>query len=508
MLDHRDCSSAGAPPRVAPDRTAERALFARFETRKNAYVYDCYSNQILLLDRATWDLLEVVVAEREGTAPPPTVDLEALARARRSLELGVDAGYLRPCRIQTMRFPHVEGSIADRISGRIHQLTLELTQDCNLRCRYCLQARGRCQAPLRLPARMSMATAHKALGVFLTESRHSRERTVSFYGGEPLLGFDVLQAVVTSQDLHRARPQPSVRLTTNGLLLRGRIAEFLVQHQVHILVSLDGPKSVHDRNRPTAGGKGSFEVILANLRRLRQEHPLYYQSHVSFNCVLTPGATFGPVFEFFRGELFKGNHLEFSMVADLDDTDFFSSEGNYTARQWRELATQYDAAAVRSPGTGRRLLQQRLVHRFLPFALRPRSPLGQQIFPNGCCVPFLRKLYVAANGNIHLCENAAADNALGNVNRGGIDYVGVEQLVSTYCANSVIECRHCWAARLCSACYRDSLHNNAWQPARRAIVCARVRDSTLATLRDYTALLERHPEVVTLFAEARYDAPM
>jgi uncharacterized protein len=150
-------------------------------------------------------------------------------------------------------------------------LALFLTQTCNLRCVYCYGEGGEYGGR----GVMSEATALAAVDWLLASSFDEKTIYVSFFGGEPLLNFPLLQLVVAY-----AKEQATLRgkevkfgMTTNATLLTDEIIAFLVREEISPLVSCDGPPEVHDRQRPFRNGRGSYARVHANVQRLRAAFP-------------------------------------------------------------------------------------------------------------------------------------------------------------------------------------------------------------------------------------------
>jgi uncharacterized protein len=152
----------------------------------------------------------------------------------------------------------------------VTHLTLVLTHDCNLACGYCFAGEKRRQ-------RMSDDVLARSLDMaFVGEAsrpspspdgaRKGDETTIGLFGGEPTLAWDLVERVVTEAE---ARGPVSFTMTTNATLIDDERAAFCAEHGVHVAVSIDGDRAVHDGARPTRGGRGSFDKTLAGLRRLQ-----------------------------------------------------------------------------------------------------------------------------------------------------------------------------------------------------------------------------------------------
>lgn len=154
--------------------------------------------------------------------------------------------------------------------GRIHIMYLILTNECNLRCQYCFLENN----PNYKKERKSMSTqvalmAIDKFGNYLDE-QGIKDGLVLFYGGEPLINYDVLQKVVDySKKFHNPI---EFSLVTNGTLINQERADYLKENNVNIGISVDGIKEIHDSNRPfRVGGVGSYDAA-ENARELLQKN--------------------------------------------------------------------------------------------------------------------------------------------------------------------------------------------------------------------------------------------
>lgn len=156
----------------------------------------------------------------------------------------------------------------------VRSLVLVLTSRCNLRCRYCSQARDGAE-------RMSEATLERSLDLALS-GPGTRPR-IEFYGGEPLLAFDLVKRAVTYLNARRTTGvEPELSLSTNGLLLTPEIVDFLERNRVATQLSFDGVAAAQDARAP-----GSFPVLDALLRRLPRDNPTLFRELLSVRLTLT-----------------------------------------------------------------------------------------------------------------------------------------------------------------------------------------------------------------------------
>ncbi len=151
----------------------------------------------------------------------------------------------------------------------VKALCLHIAHDCNLACRYCFAEEGEYHGRR---AMMSFETGKKALDFLVKASGSRINLEVDFFGGEPLMNWQVVKDLVA---YGRSLEEPYHKkfrftLTTNGVLLKDEIMDFLNQEMSNVVLSIDGRKEVNDRMRPHRGGQGSYEEILPAFRKLAE----------------------------------------------------------------------------------------------------------------------------------------------------------------------------------------------------------------------------------------------
>lgn len=141
------------------------------------------------------------------------------------------------------------------------KFTLSLTHDCNLACRYCYSGR-------KFKKDMPFATAQKIVDFAMEITPVGRVINFSFFGGEPLLRFDLMKRIIGYiREKERKTGKPvSICVTSNGTILTEYVLDFFREQSVYLCVSIDGPAHVHNLNRRYKDGRGSFEDVVGNLR--------------------------------------------------------------------------------------------------------------------------------------------------------------------------------------------------------------------------------------------------
>lgn len=151
----------------------------------------------------------------------------------------------------------------------VKALCLHIAHDCNLACKYCFAEEGEYHGRREL---MSFEVGKKALDFLVKNSGNRVNLEVDFFGGEPLMNWDVVKQLV---EYGRSLEEPNNKkfrftLTTNGVLLNDEIMEFLNKEMSNVVLSLDGRKEVNDNMRPFRTGKGSYDLIVPKFQKLAE----------------------------------------------------------------------------------------------------------------------------------------------------------------------------------------------------------------------------------------------
>lgn len=151
----------------------------------------------------------------------------------------------------------------------VKALCLHIAHDCNLACQYCFAEEGEYHGRRAL---MSFEVGKKALDFLIANSGSRRNLEVDFFGGEPLMNFQVVKDLVAygreQEKLHDKKFR--FTLTTNGVLLNDEIMEFCNKEMGNVVLSIDGRKEVHDKMRPFRKGAGSYDLIVPKFRKFAE----------------------------------------------------------------------------------------------------------------------------------------------------------------------------------------------------------------------------------------------
>lgn len=152
----------------------------------------------------------------------------------------------------------------------VKALCLHIAHDCNLACKYCFAEEGEYKGRREL---MSLEVGKKAIDFLIENSGNRHNLEVDFFGGEPLMNWDVVKEIVKygreQEKLHNKNFR--FTLTTNGILLDQDIMDFANKEMSNVVLSIDGRKEVNDMMRPSRNGKGSYDLILPKFKEFADQ---------------------------------------------------------------------------------------------------------------------------------------------------------------------------------------------------------------------------------------------
>ncbi|MCI8804934.1 MAG: thioether cross-link-forming SCIFF peptide maturase [Clostridiales bacterium] len=154
----------------------------------------------------------------------------------------------------------------EKRSPVVKALCLHVAHDCNLKCGYCFADEGEYHGKRSL---MSFDTGKKAIDFLIKASGGRKNLEIDFFGGEPLMNFDVVKQIVEYARTVEKENNKNFRftITTNGILLNDDILEYINQNMHNVVLSIDGRKEVNDKMRVRAGGQGSYDTIVPKFKK-------------------------------------------------------------------------------------------------------------------------------------------------------------------------------------------------------------------------------------------------
>jgi uncharacterized protein len=372
-------------------------------------------------------------------------------------------------------------------------MVLNVTNQCNLSCAYCYEysedkivdtANG------KKPKFMSEETARESVEFMLRESGDNRVAYITFFGGETLLNFPVLQKTVAYARRRGAELGKEVEfsLTTNATLLRPEIVDFLVDNRVSVTISIDGPRELQDKFRVFHNGEGSYDIVAPKIRALLARHR---SRPIGARVTLASGVTdVKRIYKHLTEEI-GFREVGFAPATTSSNRPYAISDSGMDGvlGQFSDLAFEFLEAAVENRHHGFSNVKDTLeeIHKGVSKA-----------FP---CGAGLGLLGVATDGDVNLCHRFAGSDAhkFGDV-RSGIDRPAQAAFLEHHHIDEKTDCHTCWARPLCSGgCYHEA-HTRHGDTARPNLhFCEWIRGWTDVCLRVYGELAERNPGYLARF---------
>ncbi|GAA0405044.1 radical SAM protein [Paenibacillus motobuensis] len=486
-----------------------------FETKNNKYFYDTGTGKVFLCDVVESEILESLLTSSDPAAIAQLdfTDAELESALNTILALVEQEKILQAPSFQEFITPK-KSELPGIISGGIEQVILELTENCNLRCKYCIYQEDNTGYRSFSKKDMDWETAKKALDYI---SRNVGESlALTFYGGEPLINFELMrQCIEYSKDI-MSEVSISVSFTTNLTLVTDEIAEYLASlEKCSVLCSLDGPKNIQDYYRVTVGGNGSFNRAMKGLRRLVEAFQDKPDHSLGINSVVCPPYSIEKIDEL--NDFFKS--LDW-LPPDTNINCSYVDQGDIDWEQMgvvrREISFEefYDSEEVADPlgvwafstidkdtgitGMAKDISQTKLM-RIHNRVITDEPLLG--IHMNGCCIPGQRRLYVTTEGDFKVCERMSNSPYIGDIER-GIDIEAVyRSYYEEYSNKSLQHCANCWAVRLCGICFATCYQTDGLDENKKMNTCYAEKAITKFYLQRYHQLIEDTPEKIQYFNE-------
>ena len=235
-------------------------------------VLDICSGSVHAVDDVAYDIIEmfeshskedVIEAVFEKYKNLPDVTREEIEECYEQIvELRVAGKLFVPDTFEPMA-----GKLKEKTSGVIKALCMHIAHTCNLNCSYCFASQGKYHGDRAV---MSYEVGKRALDFLIENSGTRHNLEVDFFGGEPLMNFDVVKQLVTYARSIEKKHNKNFRftLTTNGMLIDDDVIDFANRECSNVVLSLDGRKEIHDRFRVDYAGNGSFDKIVPKFQKL------------------------------------------------------------------------------------------------------------------------------------------------------------------------------------------------------------------------------------------------
>jgi uncharacterized protein len=467
----------------------------RFRVGNRRCIYDAITNHILELPKDLYDLFpqwERLSAYSKKTELRTSKNSKSYAELRNACREGLLSNEL-PLLVNPLEhrlFPEL-------LEQHVSAMSFSVTERCNLRCTYCNYTKNIGSRRTHSERDMSLEIAKKGLGYLrkCLSGDQDRKPIVAFYGGEPLLVFPRVKAIVELAHTFFSPQSVGFNLTTNATIMNREIARFLADNDFYVLVSLDGPQLKHDRYRKFATGTGSYSMVMRSLSILKEEAPDYFEKKVAVNMTVAPPLELEALSEFVITELPVPLERCNITLVNHSETNFLKYHP-YTlkdVKSFEALSKRAEDCFISGKWDNDSLASLFFRQSLRKIFFRSGVNLSSKPYvPTGQCLPGGYKLYVDAKGYMHLCERIDEGAAIGHVDT-GIDPSLVAMVLGPFYEDALETCQNCYGLRHCGVCLATTISNGKFSKEKKKKAC----DAALRRLRkelvSYTRILEHAP---------------
>ena len=403
-----------------------------FSYRDKNYIYDVGSSALHECDKATADVLK---AKELGQDVDITyVTDEQIKEILADVDGLKEAGLLFKDEVKAYPMK----------SNEVKALCIHICHDCNFRCRYCFADEGAYHSKRES---MSLETAKAAVDFLIRNSGKRKVLEMDFFGGEPLMNFDVLKEAVAyaKAEGEKAGKKFLFTTTTNALLLNDEAIRFFNEEMENVVLSLDGRPEVHDAIRKTVNGKGTYELIIEKIKKfvqLRGDKSYYVRGTFT-----AKNLDFSEDVVFLANEGFDSISME-PVVTDLEDLKITEEHLPAIEKEYENLCEKY--LTMYKKGEGFNFFHFNIDLEGGPCLSKRASACGagNEYFS------------VLPNGDLYPCHQFASDKEfyMGNV-WDGITKPEIREKFKNSCLFTRKKCGDCFAKFICSGgCNANNYH--------------------------------------------------
>ncbi len=350
--------------------------------------------------------------------------------------------------------------------ANLNQLLIEVTDECNLACKYCSYGELYGNYDVREGKKQSFNNV-KILIDFLYDLWKSYKNisfdnviNIGFYGGEPLMNITLIQQIIDYLESLELNGFKFVyNLTTNAVLL-SKYIDYLVEKEIHLLISLDGSKE-NNVYRTAKDGREVFDVIYSNIICLKDKYPDYFDKYVNFNAVLHNRNTLVGIYEYIKDNFDKVPHVsELNRNGvDIEKNEKFNQMYVKKSDSIKQTLN-CESININDVIVDTKITQLNIfmmsysgnIYKTIPDLFFLNEKL--RYYPTSTCTPFSRKIFLTVNGKIMPCEKIGQQYPLGRITNGTVclDTKEIKDFYACLYKPIVDKCKHCLLWKTCEIC--------------------------------------------------------
>lgn len=488
--------------RTLKPRNSTNSIGMFFKTKNNTYFFDTATGKVVSASYRYMDFLKAILE---------IDDFDKLCTAISLSESEIceicnyikDEDLLKGTTGNSLYSDVAIAKFYEELSSKCQQLILEVTGECNLRCRYCIFGSEEKRFRDFNTKVMSEEVILRALEYM---RKHGDNPTyITFYGGEPLVAFERIKFTIDKAIQIFKDRQVYFSFTSNFTLMTKEKAEYFASiPNLSMLCSLDGPEDIHDAYRISVNKKGTFKKVMKGLNILYDaiKGTQNEDMSINFNCVYAPPYSIeklDKIDSFFKDLLKNKPTGEYSITYTTEDTLPKEVIEKYEMRDFSLVEWM-----IQKLLSSEKIEEQKcksIVDYILPVHDRVLTEMASTVITmNGCCVPGARRLYVDTDGIFRVCERINKAPAIGDLKHGVDESVILDKYYKEYSERSIEYCSDCWAVKMCPMCYADRM-TEIGISKKAHVNCADYRNSIRKKFSIYHQILETNSEKLSCLNE-------
>lgn len=357
-------------------------------------------------------------------------------------------------------FYRISGIDIEKSLYNLQQLTFEVTGLCNLKCIYCCYGdyyegfdvnrfdMSFDKAKLFIDYLFNLWSANNISDV-------NQDFYISFYGGEPLLNIELIKKIVLYAKLKLSTYRKiKFTMTTNAVLL-DKYIDYIVDNDIMLLVSLDGDKNANGF-RLARNGESMYDKIYENILFVKELYPVFFKNRVEFNSVLHKKNSVSLINSFFKNNFGKvSNITELSQdnLKELHNTVFYKEMyRSYIDENDREVLLKKQMSEF---------VKKHIKNYFDNYNILLYTQNDLLLFQTATCIPFSKKVFITAAGNILPCEKISHHYSYGVITKDSVE-LDFNYIANKY--NDLLDsiydiCNHCYNKHACNECMYKIIDN-------------------------------------------------
>lgn len=472
-------------------------LLLLFVNKKAHYCYDVVSGRIFKVSKLIYKLLEIFKKKTNKER------MASILKLRNSFP---DKDINEGLNLLFKKSKELIKTVPTKITTEIYEkgklnnsnfsiIVLEVTRDCNFRCSYCISSGNYKYEARYSNDSMSLNTAYKSLDyLYACGSKSNPNPTLIFYGGEPLLKKEFVKKCIEYGE--NKFNQINFSIQTNGYDLDHKFSQYIIDHNVFLSVSLDGPKSIQDRCRVLSSGKGTYDKIISNLEFLNKLDNQFFNEKVGINYTIHP-SDLEDVILFHKNHPFLKNCSPmlnfisgFSLINSISLEQISKTPDKINKNYLKPAIIRYLNGIINN-NLSNLQFEDMIFSRSLE-RIAKRSDFerkSSQIDIGDFCQIGKLKLFIKCDGDISFCEKTARLPIIGNINSGGINWGKVNE-IEKKCHKLIQKCANCWALFLCDICWIEICGDKNIDKKIKNSFCKEIKKRIKYYLNIYTRIHE------------------